>query len=810
MNHAKWLDITEYVLWAGSGVGSVASIASQQLAFTAAPLSFLLLLNLVNRRRLDQQVQESAQVSLEQLDQRLSQTIHSLDQQVQALPSFSDLKSLKKTVLQHNDLAIAQVQQTLAQRLAPIEAHDLSQMQQDLAHLRSKSVQLGESVASVANHLNRVANVRRVESVEATIGQLQTEIAQLKTKLNELPKTSGQTSPRALQDQINHLNRRLNALPQPFDATSLRQDVDELIKVMGDLVSRREMARLMAEVEKIRQQNQTLEQTVIPMRAMNLITRKQMDTLSSWLSLKNEQGESLPSAARVPEAVLNEMRATIATLEKRLDGLPTGEDLTKLHAEIQTMVNRHLGKLQQQFSTVQQFTQSLDRQQKDLGDWLNRLPQILDTSALQSQMKYLTTRLEWTETTLASLQTQVDAVVEGQPTPQSGAEYELVFNLKAAHDYDRVNTQSSRALDDALKTARSRLIVVFPYPDPATFNDALMGQFKAFLDRGGRLDIGWGHLGNLHDSHSPHYIHNRAAAKSVEKTFLHTILSQLTQLKRQYPNQFRFKVLGTDENFLVCLSDETVDATRAYGILGVHSVATASAAFPEVAVGLRTTNPEVIKGLTDRFDHPVLGAHDAVSYYNRAVTRYELGDKSGAIADYSEVVRIDPTHAIAYNNRALVREELGNKEGAISDLNRALLLDPHRCVTYCNRGVIRLELGDKVGAIEDFTYAIQLEGDCAIAYLQRGLARLKLGNKMGAVEDFTALIHHDGQDAIAYFHRGTVRATLGDKAGAIQDFKKAAGLFSAQGSQDKYQRSIEAMNKLRKRLVLAAESAESN
>ena len=124
--------------------------------------------------------------------------------------------------------------------------------------------------------------------------------------------------------------------------------------------------------------------------------------------------------------------------------------------------------------------------------------------------------------------------------------------------------------------------------------------------------------------------------------------------------------------------------------------------------------------------------------------------------------------------------------------------------------MIRLELGDKVGAIEDFTYAIQLEGDCAIAYLQRGLARLKLGNKMGAVEDFTALIHHDGQDAIAYFHRGTVRATLGDKAGAIQDFKKAAGLFSAQGSQDKYQRSIEAMNKLRKRLVLAAESAESN
>ncbi len=808
MNNAKWLDITEYALWAGSGIGSVASIASQQLAFTAAPLSFLLLLNLVNRRRLDQQVQESAQASLEQLDQRLSENIHSLDQQVQALPSFSDLANLRKTVSHANEIAIGQVQQTLSQRLASIEAHDLSQMQQELAQLRSKSSQLAESVASVTKQLTRVTNSYRVESVEATIVELQTEIAHLKTKFNELPKTAGQGIPRALQDQINHFNRRLNALPQPFDATALRQDVDGLIKVMSDLVSRREMARLMADVEKIRQQGQTLEQTVAPIRTMNVIMRKQMDTLSSWLSLKHEQSEPLPSVARVPEAVLNEMRNTIATLEKRLSGLPSGEDLTKLHVEMQKMVTRQLGKLQQQFSTVQQFTQSLDRQQKDLGDWINRLPHILDTSALQGQIKYLTTRLEWTETTLANLQTQVEAVVEGQePAPQPGAEYELVFNLKSA--YDRADKQpSSRALDDALKTARSRLIVVFPYPDPAIFDAALIGQFKAFLDRGGRLDIGWGHLGTLHDSHSPHYIHDRTATKSVEKGFLQTILSQLTRLKHQYPSQFRFKVLGTDENFLVCFSDGTNDISHAYGILGVHSVATASAAFPEMAVGLRTTNSDVIWGLIERFDNPVLGTHDLVSYYNRAVTRYELGDKLGAIADYGEVVRIDPTHAIAYNNRALVHEELGNKKGAIFDLNRALLLNPHSCVTYCNRGVIRSEQGDKVGAIEDFTYAIQMERDCTIAYRQRGLTRLKLGNKMGAIEDFSALIEHDAQDAIAYFHRGNALAGLGDKAGAIRDFQEAGWLFSAQGNQTNHQQSIKAANKLRNQLVSSGRVAE--
>ena len=795
MNSGKWLDISEYVLWAGSGVGSVASIASQQLAFTAAPLSFLLLLNLVNRRRLDQQAQQSAKASLEQLDQRLSETITTLERQVRTLPSFLDLASLKKSVMQRNEMAIAQVQQNLSQRLAPLETHDLGQMQQDLTQLRGKSLQLTESVASVINRLDRVANDHQVERAEAAIVQLQTEIAQLQTKLSELPKASAQSIPRALQDQINHLNRRLNALPQPFDATSLKQDVDGLIKVMGDLVSRREMARLMAEVEKIRQQNQTLDHTIAPIRATNSIMRRQLDTLSSWLNLKNEQGEPLPNLRAPEQAVLKELRGTIAALEHRLNGLPSGADLTKLHAEMQTMVNYHLGKLQQQFSTVQQFTHSLDRQQKDLGDWINRLPQILDTSALQSQMKYLTTRLEWSETTLANLRTQVEAMVNGQQPPPANAEYELVFNLRSGHrDQPELVSGSRALLDEALEKARSRLVVVFPYPDHTTLDASLIDKFKAFLDRQGRLDIGWGHLGSLHDSHLPHYIGDRSSAKSAQKSFLQTVLSQLMHLKQQYPQQFRFKVLGTDENFLIC--------DRAYGILGVHPIATASAAFPEVAVGLRTTNAEVIKGLTDRFDNPVLGAHDAEAHYNRAITRQALGDKAGAIADYGDVIKIDPTHSIAHNNRALVSWELGNKAGAISDLNRALLLDPRSCVTYCNRGVVRLEMGDNVGAIADFSYAIELEADCTIAYLQRGLARLKQGSKLEAVEDFSAMIRLDAQDAIAYFHRGAVRSRLGDHTEAIQDFKEAARLFSAQGNEDHYQRSIKAVKKLRNQSVV--------
>ncbi|KAM3096072.1 tetratricopeptide repeat protein [Phormidesmis sp. 146-35] len=796
MKNAKWLDVSEYLLWAGSGVGSLAAIASQQIAFTAAPMSFLLLLNLVNRRRLTQEVQDNANASIQQLDQRVAEDLKAIDQQVQTLPSFQDLASLRKTVLQHNDGTIAQLQQNLSHRIAPLEMHDLGKMRQEISDLRSRHNQLNESVTSLSNSLNRLATNNRVESAEATIAHLKTQLDHLQTQLNHLPKA--QTAvPRAVQDQINQINRRINNLPQPFDASSLRQDVDGLVKVVGDLVSRRELARLMAEVEKIRQQNQTLEQSVVPMKSVNNILRKQVDTLASWVSFKAENGEPLSRIVRVPEqAVFDEMRSTIAALEHRLNHLPNALDRAQIQTEMQAIVTLHLGKLQQQFASVQQVAQ-LDRQQKDLGAWINRLPQILDSSALQSQIRYLTTRLEWTETNLSELKASGEVQRE-RP------EHELVFNLKASRSHRPIaGLSDSRALlEAALETAPSRLIVVFPCPDRALLDAALIAKFRELLDRGGSLDLGWGHLGQLSDSSQSRLIQE---ARSVDKNFLQPILSQFTQLKRSYPNQFRFKVLGTDENFLVCVSTR-----ETYGILGIHPVATACKPFPEVAVGLRTTNANVINGLIDRFDHPDLNADDGAAYYNRALTRHELGDKQGAIADYSEVIRIDPDHSAAYNNRALTRYELGHKEGAIADLNRALLSNPRNDIAYCNRGVIRLEAGDCGGAIEDFGYAIQVNANCTIAYLQRGLANLKLGNNLKAVEEFNALIQRDAQNAVAHFHRGVARSKLGDKTGAIRDFKEAAWLFSAQGEPEKHQRAIAAVTKLRKHLVLSNRTSESN
>jgi tetratricopeptide (TPR) repeat protein len=67
----------------------------------------------------------------------------------------------------------------------------------------------------------------------------------------------------------------------------------------------------------------------------------------------------------------------------------------------------------------------------------------------------------------------------------------------------------------------------------------------------------------------------------------------------------------------------------------------------------------------------------SLSYYNRGVVKYELGDKKGAISDYDRAIAIDSKlkpasqFAPAYVNRGFVKSALGDRQGAIADLKIA-------------------------------------------------------------------------------------------------------------------------------------------
>jgi hypothetical protein len=89
-----WLDLAEYASLLGLGVGSVASFLSTQFLYTSAPLSLLVLLNLANRRRLEQVNEQNTTIALAAVDQRFTRQVELLNQQVQALPTVEQVGSL--------------------------------------------------------------------------------------------------------------------------------------------------------------------------------------------------------------------------------------------------------------------------------------------------------------------------------------------------------------------------------------------------------------------------------------------------------------------------------------------------------------------------------------------------------------------------------------------------------------------------------------------------------------------------------------------------------------------------------------------
>jgi tetratricopeptide (TPR) repeat protein len=168
-----------------------------------------------------------------------------------------------------------------------------------------------------------------------------------------------------------------------------------------------------------------------------------------------------------------------------------------------------------------------------------------------------------------------------------------------------------------------------------------------------------------------------------------------------------------------------------------------------------------------------LNPNYADAYYHRGNAFYKLGDKQKAVNDYNQVLKINPNYADAYYNRGVARNELGDKQGAMSDYNQALKINPQEAGAYNNRGTIRLDMGDNQGAISDYNQAIKINPNDANAYYNRGNARNALKDKQEAINDYTRAIKINPSNVNYYINRGVVRSDVGDNQGAINDYNQA-------------------------------------
>ena len=121
-------------------------------------------------------------------------------------------------------------------------------------------------------------------------------------------------------------------------------------------------------------------------------------------------------------------------------------------------------------------------------------------------------------------------------------------------------------------------------------------------------------------------------------------------------------------------------------------------------------------------------------------------DATGALAEYSIALQIDPNFTDALNNRATIYAEQSKIDLALADINRALELEPKHRVASLVRADIRAALGETTLALEDANNALLYADNDerrVSALMSRARLHSRLKDKSSALKDL------DGAEKLA-------------------------------------------------------------
>ena len=137
----------------------------------------------------------------------------------------------------------------------------------------------------------------------------------------------------------------------------------------------------------------------------------------------------------------------------------------------------------------------------------------------------------------------------------------------------------------------------------------------------------------------------------------------------------------------------------------------------------------------------------AAAYFNRGNALLQKGDHDKAIADFDEVIRLEPKNASAYNNRGNARNEKGDADGAIDDFNTAVKHNARYASAYFNRANALAAKGEGTRALKDYDTAIKYNKRNVNAYIARGALLLAGGSIAKARADMKAATTLDRKNA---------------------------------------------------------------
>lgn len=197
----------------------------------------------------------------------------------------------------------------------------------------------------------------------------------------------------------------------------------------------------------------------------------------------------------------------------------------------------------------------------------------------------------------------------------------------------------------------------------------------------------------------------------------------------------------------------------------------------QVNQALQQNNKERALDLLDQILE--IAPKDGIVWANRGQVRVRMRDYEGAVADFTESIRLKPPQyvlAVVYTTRGSTYMNLQKFKEALADFAAGIKLNPKNHLAYLNMGITYTLLGETDKAIASLDKAISLDPGSPSAYYERGNARLAR-DPFAAIQDYTEAIRRNPQYVEAYFNRGAARGRLKNHADAIEDFTKLIELM---------------------------------
>ncbi len=242
-----WLDLTEILSLVGSGVGLVVAILSQQAIAAALPLTLTVSLNVVNRKRFQQEIQHENQAAIAQVQSLLNSLpepadIQTLAQQIRKL-DYTDrvmagqLEALKHQVkVQLKPEQIAGLQDAIASLRA-----DFTEIQQRNLQRQELENQLQGQLQQLYDRLDRMEAERQpyeeMRRVENAIAVLHRDLTQLKQQVN----TSEQSDWQHIQTRVSQLQIHLKQMETGLvplkrkQSAILKQLLPRIVKLLNEV-----------------------------------------------------------------------------------------------------------------------------------------------------------------------------------------------------------------------------------------------------------------------------------------------------------------------------------------------------------------------------------------------------------------------------------------------------------------------------------------------------------------------------------------------------------------------------------------------